>query len=426
MKRFERKLLDRLRHNDIEENNEPLKNVRQALGKVGYVQGNPLTKTEIKLNIKLNFFKNQQPITSAALPANLRGKFPVFLFGLTDFYSGFPKSLIDVPLSKPWEDNLNLSYHLGAELVDQANWYNAAYWNTIPPNYTFGGFNIIDTADGNIQNKLIKTNFNWIRGHVYKIAYSVIDANLTGGYEFGFQNAGNGHIAGSQFVNIPLAEPFSTSVEDTMSTIEYYYISSNTNLEFVSGLNLVGQKFNIIGVSIKEVFGDFIFPSDNSVGIYGYNKSFVLSQDVHKGDLVQTFNFINRVVQTGISYNYVDYYTAEVIVHCNNVAFGTFLNSFVSDLITINTLRYVVPIANIAQFINPLVFGYQTLFGKTFTDNIDPRNYITNKDFQQQIADIPVSLPIDKAVMLGTEMDFDCPTFDVILFVEKIEPLTHK
>jgi hypothetical protein len=113
-------------------------------------------------------------------------------------------------------------------------------------------------------------------------------------------------------------------------------------------------------------------------------------------------------------------------VRCQNVAYGTFLNSFVSDLITLSTLRYVVPIANINQYINPLIFGYQTLFGKVTSDSIDPRMYITSKDFQQQIADIPVNLPIDKAMMLSFQLDVFCQALSIILFVEKIEPLTHK
>jgi hypothetical protein len=119
-------------------------------------------------------------------------------------------------------------------------------------------------------------------------------------------------------------------------------------------------------------------------------------------------------------------YAALISIHCDNVAYGTFLNSFVSDLITIDTIRYIVSIANINQFINPLLFAYQTLFGKLFTDSIDPRMYITNKDFQQQICDIPVNLPIDKAVMILTNINPACQNFSLMLFVSKVEPLTHK
>jgi len=119
-------------------------------------------------------------------------------------------------------------------------------------------------------------------------------------------------------------------------------------------------------------------------------------------------------------------WTAMIVIRCQNVAYGTFLNSFVSDLITLDTIRYIVPLANINQFINPVIFGYQTLFGKVSSDSIDPRLYITNKDFQQQIADLPINLPIDKNLMIGLQMDIFCPTFSWVLFVKKVEPLTHK
>lgn len=115
-----------------------------------------------------------------------------------------------------------------------------------------------------------------------------------------------------------------------------------------------------------------------------------------------------------------------IVIHCNNVAYGTFLNSFVSDLITISVMRYIVPILNINQFINPLIFGTQSLFGKLAVDSVDPRMYITSRDFQQQISDIPVNLPIDKNLMIGLQLDIFCQQISFVLFVEKIEPLTHK
>ena len=119
-------------------------------------------------------------------------------------------------------------------------------------------------------------------------------------------------------------------------------------------------------------------------------------------------------------------FLAWVIVHCNNVAYGTFLNSFVSDLITIDTIRYIVPIANVAQFINPITFATQSLFGKVYSDNIDPRLYITSRDFQQQISDLPINLPIDKSLMMATQIDVFCQQLSFVLFVKKVEPLTHK
>jgi hypothetical protein len=149
------------------------------------------------------------------------------------------------------------------------------------------------------------------------------------------------------------------------------------------------------------------------VGIFGFNMQYSLNPNIQLGDLVI---WLNSPVG----------FSCEIDIHCDNVAYGTFLNSFVSDLITIDTIRYIVPIAFINQFINPLKFGYQNLFGKLFVDSVDPRMYITSADFQQQIADIPINLPIDKAVMLGTYLNYDCQNVSMILFVKKVEALTHK
>jgi len=113
-------------------------------------------------------------------------------------------------------------------------------------------------------------------------------------------------------------------------------------------------------------------------------------------------------------------------VRCEDIAYGTFLYSFVSDLIHINTIRYIVPQANINQFDNTLTFAYQSLFGKTFSDTLDPRLFITARDTQPNICDIPVGLPVDKRMMFNFQMNFDCPHIDMVLFVNKIEPLMHK
>lgn len=115
---------------------------------------------------------------------------------------------------------------------------------------------------------------------------------------------------------------------------------------------------------------------------------------------------------------------ALVRVHCNNLPYGTFLNSFSSDLIVVDTIRISVPSANINQFENPLIFGYQTLFGKLKTDTVDPRMYQTPGDFQNQIADIPLSFPIDKNLMLGCQLDIFCQLMTFQFFVKKVEPLT--
>jgi hypothetical protein len=113
-----------------------------------------------------------------------------------------------------------------------------------------------------------------------------------------------------------------------------------------------------------------------------------------------------------------------VVVHCNNIAYGTFLNSLSSDLIVVKQMRLFVPVANANQFQNPLTFGYQTLFGKLKTDSVDPYMYQLPTDFQNQIADIPISYPVDKNLILTYRQNFDCLDMDIVLYVEKVQPLT--
>jgi hypothetical protein len=115
-----------------------------------------------------------------------------------------------------------------------------------------------------------------------------------------------------------------------------------------------------------------------------------------------------------------------VVVHCNNVAYGTLLNSFESELISISNFRYFVNAANINQFINPITFAYQTLFGKVSSDSVDPRMYVLPTEPQQNIADIATAFPIDKNLMTGSLMEFDCQTLNFIFFAEKVEHLTGK
>jgi hypothetical protein len=264
MKASERDLLTKLRTLKV---HDPVENVRNSLGAVKHVVGNPMMKAEIQISITSHFFNlGGVPIEilPAALPAALQTSLPIFLLGLTDFYSGYLR-----------------------------------FRNILP-------------------------------------------------------------IIGTWF---------------------YAFV-----------------------------------PGVNDIGIWGYNKIGGIIPVPILGDMILSF----QAVVAGVIYE------ADIIIHCNNVAYGTFLNSFVSDLITINRLRYMVPIANINQFINPLIFANQTLFGKTDSDSIDPRLYIVPTQFQQQIADIPLNLPITKSVMLGFQLDVFCQQVNLVMFVNKVEPLTHR
>lgn len=97
-------------------------------------------------------------------------------------------------------------------------------------------------------------------------------------------------------------------------------------------------------------------------------------------------------------------HAAEIIVRCPNVPYGTLLSALSSDLITLNMIRYVVPAAAVAQLGQQITLIKQSLFGKTATDTLDPQTFITPGTFQPQIADIPITVPIDKNFVAATQI----------------------
>jgi hypothetical protein len=277
MRHYEKTLLSHLQEDNSQGKNDPLADVKNAMGEIAYVAGNPLTKTEITLNIDLFYFDSTGAvITPAFLPAFMQTSFPIYLLGLTDYYGGYVKESLLINTTPPYNGQVGLVPGVGARV------YGIYY------------FNVLNIGFAPLVNEL--------------------------------------------------------------------------------------------------QYGDFIH---------------------------------YEVINTGLAFPLTQIITL-LRIRCQNVSYGTFLNSFVSDLITISNLRLIVPVVNINQYVNPLIFGYQTLFGKTFSDSIDPRMYITSTDFQQQICDIPINLPVDKAVMLGFQMLYDCQHMSIILFVEKVESLTHK
>jgi len=153
-------------------------------------------------------------------------------------------------------------------------------------------------------------------------------------------------------------------------------------------------------------------------GIFGYNNGVVpvfLLPFLQPGDFIFAYD---DNTPAGV------FWQCFIIIHCNNVGYGTFLNSFSNDLIILNSIRYGCPLANLNQMNNPLHFTTQSLFGKVVTDTIDPRIYITNQQFQQQISDMPITLPIDKSLIMSTNLDFDCQNISFLLAVQKVKPLT--
>jgi hypothetical protein len=94
--------------------------------------------------------------------------------------------------------------------------------------------------------------------------------------------------------------------------------------------------------------------------------------------------------------------TAEITIHCPNVAYSSLLQAINSDLFTLNMIRYVVPVAAVAQLSQQVTLIRGSLFGKAATDTLDPQTFITPGTFQNQIADMPLTLPVDKNLILAT------------------------
>lgn len=255
--KFQRELLGELKNSKrFTGEDAPLKNVLDNMGELRAVEGNPLFRAEITINVTVQYFDGAwNPLAPAALPANEQTDLPFYLFGLTDFYGGYPTCRLLYAPPAPW----------------------------IPNQYVI-----------------------------------------------------NGHM---------------------------------------------GIVFPAV---VQTVPGDMVFAYDDPA----------------------TANM------------------ALIVIHCTNVAYGTFLNSFVSDLIKVNQIRYIVPVANIFQLANTLTFGYQTLFGRLKTDSVDPRMYQVPTDFQNQISDIPLAFPIDKNLFIANNITFGCQFMTFVFFVSKIEPLT--
>jgi len=120
--------------------------------------------------------------------------------------------------------------------------------------------------------------------------------------------------------------------------------------------------------------------------------------------------------------------TAEILIRCPNVPYTSLLAALSSDLITLNMIRYVVPVANVAQLGQQITFLKSSLFGKLSTDSLDPQTFVTPGTFQPQISDIPITIPIDKNVGFATEIIYTAVVpmlFTWTLTISSINKLTQ-
>lgn len=104
MKSSRRSLLDTLKNKRSVNSEEIFANVKQALGSLANIAGNPLTKSEFSLNIDV-FFCNPALnvlIAPAAVPAVNQTPLPVYFFGTNDMYNAYQKARFFAPINPNW------------------------------------------------------------------------------------------------------------------------------------------------------------------------------------------------------------------------------------------------------------------------------------------------------------------------------------
>lgn len=117
---------------------------------------------------------------------------------------------------------------------------------------------------------------------------------------------------------------------------------------------------------------------------------------------------------------------ALVVIHCTQVAYGTLLESLVSDRFVMNMIRYVVAdetAASLAQYANNIGIFKQSLFGKFNSDFVSPNSFKKPEQQQKNLIDIPLKKGINKEVALASYINYDAITFTWSTFVWTVKKL---
>lgn len=135
------------------------------------------------------------------------------------------------------------------------------------------------------------------------------------------------------------------------------------------------------------------------------------------GDMIITYGY--RTIGESPDESYL--YTAEVLVQCPQVAYGTLLDSLSSDTFKFERIRYnVAEVDKIAQFNNAIGLFRQSMFGKLASDSINPNSQKQPTYQQANIIDIPLFLGIDKNTMMATLVNYDCQEFTWSLYIPTV------
>lgn len=150
-------------------------------------------------------------------------------------------------------------------------------------------------------------------------------------------------------------------------------------------------------------------------GIFGKNNwpeySFdaTVNASLQLGDMVLPFS--STLPGTGTTT------LALVIIRSPQVAYGTLMESMVSDKFVMNMIRYQVPdqtAQSIAQFSNNIYLFTQSLFGATKTDFVSPNSFKDPKNQQINLIDIALKRGIDKEKSMAMYINFDVPANGIV------------
>lgn len=180
------------------------------------------------------------------------------------------------------------------------------------------------------------------------------------------------------------------------------------NSDFAGAFVRLRQQFVLTGGWVYE--DAFIAGKDvarSSFGNFSANALAVLVP----GDLVLvTTSTVGGVNTVGLS-----------IIRSSQVSYGTLLGSLVSDLFTINLIRYVSTDLN--QFKNDIKVFDQSLFGKTLTDFISPNSWKVPEQQQNDLIDIGITKKVTKETAFATFKNYDVVSFTWSIFVDVVTKL---
>lgn len=180
--------------------------------------------------------------------------------------------------------------------------------------------------------------------------------------------------------------------------------------DFQGGFKKSRQQFALSGWAY---YNPFIYGKDVPGTPYG-DLDATGSGALQVGDLVEVFYASPGATD----------YIALVIVRCNQVAYGTLLDSLSSDRFWINNLRYILTdtsAAGLLQFDNEIKIQKQSLFGLFNENSVSPTSNKLPTQFQDGILDVPIDQGVDKNVIFGMYLNYDAVNLKWSIFVRNFD-----